>query len=48
MAPLGCAFTYAPETIKLAALRAMRECCARLAELPAFREIYLPFDAPVV
>jgi len=46
---LGCAFTYATETVKLAApLPAMRARCARLAELPAFREIYLPFDAPVV
>jgi glutathione S-transferase len=46
---LGCAFTYVTETVKLAApLPAMRARCARLAELPAFREIYLPFDAPVV
>jgi len=45
---LGCAFTYATETVKLVAPPAMRARCARLAELPAFREIYLPFDAPVV
>ncbi|MFT3693687.1 MAG: glutathione S-transferase family protein [Kofleriaceae bacterium] len=46
---LGCAFTYASETVKLdAPLPAMRARCARLAELPVFREIYLPFDAPVV
>lgn len=46
---LGCAFTYASETVKLtAALPAMRARCERLAELPVFREIYLPFDAPVV
>jgi glutathione S-transferase len=46
---LGCAFTYATETVKLATpLPAMRARCERLSELPAFREIYLPFDAPVV
>jgi glutathione S-transferase len=46
---LGCAFTYASETVKVAApLPALRARCARLAELPAFREIYLPFDAPVI
>jgi hypothetical protein len=40
---------YASATVKLAApLPAMRAHSARLAELPAFREIYLPFDAPVV
>ncbi|MEO6773213.1 MAG: glutathione S-transferase family protein [Kofleriaceae bacterium] len=44
---LGCAITYASETVKLEApLPALRARCARLAELPAFREIYLPFDAP--
>jgi len=45
---LGCAVTYATETVKLEAPPAIRERCARLGELPAFREIYLPFDAPVV
>jgi glutathione S-transferase len=46
---LGCAITYATETVKLdAPLPALRARCARLAELPAFREIYLPFDAPVI
>jgi len=46
---LGCAITYATETVKLEApLPAVRARCARLDALPAFREIYLPFDAPVV
>jgi len=46
---LGCGFTYASETAKLTApLPALRARCARLAELPVFREIYLPFDAPVI
>ena len=46
---LGCAFTYATETAGLEPpLPALRARAARLAELPAFREIYLPFDAPVV
>jgi len=46
---LGCAFTYASETVKLEPpLPALRARAARIAELPAFREIYLPFDAPVV
>jgi glutathione S-transferase len=45
---LGCAVTYAQETVKLEAPPALRARAARLAELSAFREIYLPFDAPVV
>jgi len=46
---LGCAFTYASETVKLTPpLPALRARAARIAELPAFQEIYLPFDAPVV
>jgi glutathione S-transferase len=46
---LGCAVTYATETVKLdLPLPAIRARCARLAELPAFREIYLAFDAPVI
>src|SRR3569623_1504095 len=46
---LGCAFTYASETVQLEPpLPALRARAARIAELPAFREIYLPFDAPVV
>ncbi len=46
---LGCAFTYATETVGLEPpLPALRARAARLAELPVFREIYLPFDAPVV
>lgn len=46
---LGCAVTYASETAKLEPpLPAIRARCARLAELPAFREIYLAFDAPVI
>ena len=49
---LGCAVTYASETVGLAAdeaaLPALRARHARLGELPAFREIYLRFDAPVI
>ncbi|HSN30401.1 MAG TPA: glutathione S-transferase C-terminal domain-containing protein, partial [Kofleriaceae bacterium] len=46
---LGCAFTYATETVGLEPpLPALRARAARLAELPVFREIYLPFDAPAV
>jgi glutathione S-transferase len=46
---LGCAVTYASETVKLEPpLPAIRARCARLGELPAFREIYLAFDAPVI
>jgi glutathione S-transferase len=47
---LGCAVTYALETVGLddAALPALRARHARIAQLPVFREIYLPFDAPVV
>jgi glutathione S-transferase len=47
---LGCAVTYALETVGLAeaALPALRARHARLAELPAFREIYMRFDAPVI
>lgn len=46
---LGCAFTYASETVGLELpLPALRARAAKLAELPVFREIYLPFDAPVV
>lgn len=46
---LGCAVTYASETVKLEPpLSALRARCARLAELPAFREIYLAFDAPAI
>lgn len=45
---LGCAVTYATETVKLVAPPAIAERCARLAQLSAFREIYLPFDAPVI
>jgi glutathione S-transferase len=49
---LACAMTYASETVGLpveeAALPAMRARHARLEQLPAFREIYLAFDAPVI
>ncbi|MEO8554131.1 MAG: glutathione S-transferase family protein, partial [Kofleriaceae bacterium] len=46
---LGCAVTYASETVKLEPpLPALRARCARLAELAPFREIYLAFDAPVI
>ncbi|MBV8757433.1 MAG: glutathione S-transferase family protein [Deltaproteobacteria bacterium] len=46
---LGCAFTYATETVGLEPpLPALRARAAKLAELPVFREIYLPFDAPAV
>jgi glutathione S-transferase len=46
---LACAVTYAGETVKLEApLPALRARCATLAALPVFREIYLPFDAPVI
>lgn len=46
---LGCAVTYALETVGLdAALPALRARHATLSELPAFREIYMRFDAPVV
>lgn len=49
---LGCALTYAGETVGLpteeAALPALRARHAKLSELPAFREIYMRFDAPVV
>lgn len=46
---LGCAFTYTMETVGLEPpLPALRARAAKLAELPAFEEIYLPFDAPVV
>jgi glutathione S-transferase len=49
---LACALTYASETVGLpveeAALPAMRARHARIEQLPAFREIYLPFDAPVI
>ena len=46
---LGCAFTYTIETVGLEPpLPALRAHAARLSALPVFREIYLPFDAPVV
>jgi len=46
---LGCAVTYAMETVGLEPpLPALRAHAAKLAELPVFRDIYLPFDAPVV
>jgi glutathione S-transferase len=49
---LGCALTYAMETVGLPAnehaLPALRARHARLAELPVFREIYMRFDAPVI
>jgi glutathione S-transferase len=47
---LGCALTYASEVVSLpeseAPAPALRAFLARLQALPAFREIYLPFDAP--
>lgn len=49
---LGCALTYASETVGLPAdelaLPALRARHARIAELPVFREIYMRFDAPVI
>jgi glutathione S-transferase len=49
---LGCALTYASETVGLpvgeAALPALRARFERIAQLPVFREIYLPFDAPKI
>jgi glutathione S-transferase len=49
---LGCALTYATETVGLpaeeTALPALRAWHARISQLAAFREIYLPFDAPVI
>ncbi|HEU4614519.1 MAG TPA: glutathione S-transferase family protein [Kofleriaceae bacterium] len=49
---LACAFTFALESVGLpveeAALPSLRAHHAKLEQLPAFREIYVPFDAPVV
>jgi glutathione S-transferase len=49
---LACALTYASETVGLpvedAALPTLRARHKRIEQLPAFREIYLPFDAPVI
>lgn len=49
---LGCAVTYAKEAASFPledeAFGALRERHARIAALPEFREIYAPFDAPVV
>lgn len=49
---LVCGLTYAVEAAGLAlddaALSALRARHARLSALPVFREIYAPFDAPVV
>jgi glutathione S-transferase len=46
---LACAVTYAVETGRLEAPPpALRDRWTRLSELPVFREIYVPFDAPVV
>lgn len=49
---LGCALTYAGECVGLpveeAALPALRARHERLAQLPVFREIYMPFDAPLI
>jgi len=45
---LGCAVTYASETVKFDPPPAIRTRTARLAELPAFRDIYLTFDAPLI
>lgn len=49
---LACAFTYALESVGLpveeAALPSLRAHHAKLERLPVFREIYVPFDAPVV
>src|SRR5262245_59496685 len=45
---LGCALTYASEAVGLRVdeLPALRERHERIKQLPAFREIYMPFDAP--
>src|SRR5262249_22136025 len=49
---LGCAVTYASEAAGLpveeAPLPALRARHERLAQLPVFREIYAPFDAPTI
>ncbi len=49
---LGCALTYAKEAAGFPlddhAFTALRERHARIEALPMFREIYTPFDAPVV
>ncbi|CAN5924224.1 glutathione S-transferase [soil metagenome] len=49
---LVCAMTYASEAAGIpadeAALPALRARCARLAALPVVRELYVPFDAPVI
>lgn len=49
---LACGLTYALETVRIpseeAALPALRARLARIESIPAFREVYLPFDAPVI
>lgn len=47
---LGCALTYAREAggLDLAAFPALAARFATVTAMPVFREIYLPFDAPVV
>jgi len=48
---LVCGLTYATEAAGLVlddARPALRDLLARLSALPVFREIYAPFDAPVV
>ena len=49
---LVCAMTYASEaaglTVEEAPWPALRARCARLAALPVMRELYVPFDAPVI